>query len=112
MDWGSGAFITIANYLGRWRYRRRRHDRSLRGLPHDTGGLRVSGLAREYQRLYRRYAVVYDGYDCGVTLAEHINVELSTLARRMREIEAEVAAITTEEHFVSTDPGVDWPEVV
>ena len=43
-------------------------------------------LRREYRALRDRYEAVYDDYDCGQELAEHISPRLAKWGRRMREI--------------------------
>ncbi len=69
----------------------------IRSFAHNEGGSQLERLRSEYLKLLRRYEDRYDDYDCGRTLAEHICVDLSEWARRMREIETEVDNIVREE---------------
>ncbi len=62
-----------------------------------TEGSQLERLRTEYLGLLRQYESRYDDYDCGHTLAEHIDVTLSEWGRRMREIAVEVETIIKEE---------------
>jgi hypothetical protein len=54
----------------------------------DTEGLEK--LKKEFRKKYMLYHDILDSYDCGRTLAEYINPQLSTLKIEITEVWAKI----------------------
>ena len=55
-------------------------------------GIKRRLLKRRARRLYTKYLLQVDVYDCGTALAEHINPELSTMRLEVEAIVARLKA--------------------